>query len=97
MGKCLFVSGPLQVCNNNFLHFCVYSCYRNCYAMQSCGEGQVKKLHCMIQFANKEISYTLLGRVGYKLLSTIERYFQQEKINKKICIPKWPCNALFIL
>ena len=43
MGKCLLVSGSLEVCNDNFLQFCVYSCYRNCYAKLSCGEGQVKK------------------------------------------------------
>ena len=61
MGKCLLVSGSLEVCNNNFLHFCVYSCYRNCYAKVSCGEGQVKK-NCIVLFSlrTRGISYALV-------------------------------------
>ena len=61
MGKCLLVSGSLEVCNNNFLHFCVYSCYRNCYAKVSCGEGQVKK-NCIVLFSlrTRRISYALV-------------------------------------
>ena len=61
MGKCLLVSGSLEVCNNNLLHFCVYSCYRNCYAKVSCGEGQVKK-NCIVLFSlrTRRISYALV-------------------------------------
>ena len=77
MGKCLLVSGSLEVCNDNFLHFCVYSCYRNCYTKLSCGEGQVKKkLYCVIQFANKEN----LLRSGHYLL-----FYQFFSIQKKFC------------
>ena len=61
MGQCLLVSGSLEVCDNNFLHFCVYSCYRNCYAKLSCGEGQVRK-NCTVWFSlrARRISYALV-------------------------------------
>ena len=77
MGKCLLVSGSLEVCNDNFLHFCVYSCYRNCYAKLSCDEGRVKKkLYCMIQFVNKEnLSWS----------SHCLSFYQFFSIQKKFC------------